>query len=917
MDYSMTHNIHKRLLPILLGFILMLPLAAIGQGFLQTNGKAIVDGTTGDTVLLKGMGLGGWMVQEGYMLQTAGFANPQHKIRETIEQLIGPADTDEFYEAWLTNHVQKIDIDSLKSWGFNSVRLPMHYNLYTLPIEDEPVAGENTWLTKGFELTDSLISWCKQNQMYVILDLHAAPGGQGYDAGISDYDDTKPSLWESVENRDKTVALWKRLAERYVNEPWVGGYDLINETNWNLPGGTLLRSLYGEITDSIRAVDTNHIIFIEGNWFANDFTGLTPPWDDNMVYSPHKYWSINDQASIQWVLDLRNTYDIPLYLGETGENSNTWFTDAIKLFDEHEIGWAWWPMKKVEAIAGPLSAVKQQGYQDLLDYWSNGGTAPSSAVAKASLMELAEGFKMENCVYQKDVIDAMFRQPYDDAAIPFRTQDIPGIVYASDFDMGVAGSAYDDEDLATYHVSTGNYTAWNRGWAYRNDGVDIEKIDDNVNSNGYGVGWLGADEWMQYDVEIDSSAVYEVRLRVAAGGDNGTFHLAVGEAEITPSIAVANTGGWQTWQTITIQDVILDESDTKLRFYMDRDGFNLSSMEFIPGPATNSVPTVFLSAFTLDESNIQLTLNKALSSPLPATAADFQVEVNGSPVTINQVSLSPDNSRIINFEVAHTFVFTDVIRITYTGTQTQATDGTTLATFSQEDVENRIPKIHTVPGRIEAEEYFFQQGVQLENTTDAGGGKNIAFLDPGDYLDYYISVAQAGSYDVTYRTASESAVGGIQLQRIDSTGTAIVMHTVDFQPTGGWQTWQNTSQSLVLPAGEHHIRMEIKKSPFNMNWFEFNGTTDIETPGMGANIRVFPNPSSGRYRIAGSIPTRQDVAIRVYNGLGQVVYAHVQSAALELAVEIDLSRLPNGSYHLILQSEEGLHQRRTLMKIAQ
>ena len=75
--------------------------------------------------------------------------------------------------------------------------------------------------------------------MYLILDLHAAPGGQGYNADISDYDDSKPSLWESKENRDKTVAFWKKIAERYKDEPWIGGYDLINETNWNLPGGTL------------------------------------------------------------------------------------------------------------------------------------------------------------------------------------------------------------------------------------------------------------------------------------------------------------------------------------------------------------------------------------------------------------------------------------------------------------------------------------------------------------------------------------------------------------------------------------------------------------------------------------------------------------------------------------------------------
>jgi len=225
-------------------------------------------------------------------------------------------------EKKLDNHCRKIDIDSLAAWGFNSVRLPMHYNLFTLPIEQEPIPGGQTWLNKGFEMTDSLLSWCAANEMYLILDLHGAPGGQGYDAAISDYDDSKPSLWESSANRDKTVALWKTLAKRYAEEPWIGGYDLINEPNWNLPGNTMLRQLYVEITDSIRTTDTNHIIFIEGNSWANNYNGIFPPWDDNMVASFHKYWTVNDKESIQWMLAFRDEYNIPLWLGESGENGS-------------------------------------------------------------------------------------------------------------------------------------------------------------------------------------------------------------------------------------------------------------------------------------------------------------------------------------------------------------------------------------------------------------------------------------------------------------------------------------------------------------------------------------------------------------------------------------------------------------------
>ena len=132
------------------------------------------------------MGIGGWLVQEGYMLQTASFASQQHKIKDTIQDLIGATATEALYEAWLKNHFSKAAVDSMAAWGFNTVRVPLHYNLFTLPLEEEPVLGQNTWLTKGFHLVDSVVKWCNANDMYVILDWHAAPGGQGYDEAISE-----------------------------------------------------------------------------------------------------------------------------------------------------------------------------------------------------------------------------------------------------------------------------------------------------------------------------------------------------------------------------------------------------------------------------------------------------------------------------------------------------------------------------------------------------------------------------------------------------------------------------------------------------------------------------------------------------------------------------------------------------------
>jgi endoglucanase len=393
---------------ILITLILFLSLKTIsGQGFLKVNGKQIVDGN-GKVVMLRGIGLGGWMLQEPYMLQLSKVAGAQYEIREKISELIGEKNTEKFYSAYRQNMIRKRDIDSLKVWGFNSIRLPMHYNLFTLPIEKEPVAGGNTWLETGFALTDSLLSWCKENRIYLILDLHAAPGGQGKDRPIADVDTTKPRLWESEANQHKTIELWAKLAARYSQEEWIGGYDLINETNWNMEGNEPLKHLFLELTTEIRKVDKNHIIFIEGNQFANDFTGLLPQWDNNLAYSFHKYWNPTTLETIQRFIDISEKYIVPLWMGESGENTNDWYRAAVTLLESNNVGWAWWTIKKLGSESGLMNVQIPVDYQKIIDYWSGKGTRPSGEEARKIFMELAENMKLERCRINYGVVKALF-----------------------------------------------------------------------------------------------------------------------------------------------------------------------------------------------------------------------------------------------------------------------------------------------------------------------------------------------------------------------------------------------------------------------------------------------------------------------------------------------------------------------------
>lgn len=566
--------------------IITLAYISCGQAqLLQTKGTAIVN-DKGDTIILRGMGLGGWMLQEGYMFRLSNLGQ-QYRIREKIRDVVGEEKTKEFYEKWLAWHTTKKDIDSLAAWGFNSIRLPMHYDLYTLAAEDEPVKGQHTWLDKGFIMTDSLLSWCRANKMYLILDLHAAPGGQGNDLPISDRNPQKPSLWQSEENKQKTVALWRKLAERYANEPWIGGYDIINEPNWGFEDpkdirGTSesknvpLKELMIAITKAIREVDSRHIVIIEGNGFGNNYRGILPAWDGNMVLSFHKYGNFNKPEQIKGFLELRDQYKMPLWLGESGENSNTWFTEAISLVENNGIGWAWWQLKKM-GINNPLEIKKPEGYDKLLAYWSDRGAKPSAEEAWAILQEWLSNVRIENNVYHPDVVDAMIRQVHSTATKPFKQHVVNEntTIMAVDFDMGRQRYAYYDADSARYQYTPGVNTDGNRGRTYRNDGVDIQRGTEGPyifnTENG---------EWLQYTVQVNASGRYNISFVSAAEKEEGTLSFLQDDKTVIKEFSLPATGGNENWKIATAKNVALKKGLQTFRLSVVKGGFNLAGIQF-------------------------------------------------------------------------------------------------------------------------------------------------------------------------------------------------------------------------------------------------------------------------------------------------------------------------------------------------
>jgi endoglucanase len=880
------------------------------QGYLHASGKFIY-GANNQEVLLKGIGTGNWMINEGYMMKSADFAGTHTEFRTKVTETIGEANTEIFYQHWLDNQFTRRDVDSMKAWGFNSVRVAMHYKWLTLPIESEPITGQDTWLEEGFVRLDSLLAWCRDNQMYLILDMHGAPGGQGHDTNISDYDPSKPSLWESAENRRKLVALWKKLAQRYANEPWIGGYDVINEPNWDLPNGTLLRQTYVDITDAIRQVDTNHMIIIEGNWFANDYTGLTPPWDDNMVFSFHKYWNYNNQSAIQWMVDIRNAQNVPIWLGETGENSNSWFTDVIKLCEGNKIGWSMWPVKKA-GINNVEMVQDSPAYEDLLSYWKTGAPSMTATQAYYALLDWADQQNIENCTIQRDVIDAMIRQPHSSATLPLKQHIVGNVINMTDYDLGKCSSAYWDADTANYNLSTNIEVDWNEGWAYRNDGVDIEKCSDtDPAGNGFDVGWTGAGEWLQYTVTSDSAAAWQVVIRNASGSDPAIVHLSIGGTDVCQPLQLPTSGGWQIWQSTTAENIIIPAGTSKIRFCFDKGVSDVSYFKFVNPVPVASVPFNFISGTTnTDGTNIFLTLNKEITD-FNSSTADFQLKFNGAEQEISSLSVYSVNHKQILIKPAIAVSYGQDITITYTGNNV-GSNGQVLETFTDMPVENSLPVRFVVPIRIQAEDFNVNNGFQPETCTDINGGTDMGYANNGDYLDYSIYVPQAGSYTFSIRVASAYTNGSISV-RLGDGSTFNPLASISVGNTGGWQNWTTKSYPITLPQGSYTLRLYSLSGEYNINWIEIAANTGMnEIPNL-MRFDIYPNPSQGCFFVEAEFDRRTSVDLSLYDLRGREMLNFDIGKTDTVNQRVIHRDLEPGVYVLCLSTEQGILSRKVVL----
>ncbi len=870
-----------------------------GQGFLHADGKNIVDGQ-GKTFISRSIGTGNWMIQEGYMMKsTDAGINTQWQFTQKLVATIGQARTDSFYNTWLANCFTKADVDSMKAWGFNAIRPNLHYKWFTLPIEDEPVAGEITWRDQGFTLLDSLVQWCHDDQMYLFLDMHGTPGGQGTNKDISDYDPSKPSLWESDLNKQKLIALWAKIADRYKDEPFIGGYDLINETNWtfSVANNQPLWDLFKDLTTAIREVDTHHMVILEGNWFANDYSGLPTLWDDNLVLSFHKYWTYNDEGSLDWMINLRDQRNVPLWLGESGENSDTWFTNLITLAESKNIGWSWWPVKK-----GDINNVEEvkvnQDYYDVINFWKSGSPKMTADQVYNAVMKFAKNQNIANCKVHHEVIDAMIRQPKSKEAIPFKKHTLGENIFFTDFDMGRNNVAYFDTDTADYHGSTDTYVSWNQGSSYRNDGVDIQACTD-VTTNGYNVGWTTDGEWLQYTLKNDSIAAYSLSIRHASGSGGSKMHVEANGIDVTGIIQLPGTGDWQSWQTAILENIVLPAGEIKIKFIFDQGGSNLNYFNFSNPKPMDSVAFVYVSAKTSsDGSELIVNLNKTTTTPdTEINLSEFSLLLDSNPVAFTKAFAQVSPSTVLKL-IPETKIYSDnKVTLSYDGSSVKS-DDQKLTAFSDQVVENNTDISYKIPGRIQAENFAVNNGFELETCSDNGGGQNTGYANPGDFLDYRVHVTRTGKYTLNYRVATIRSDAELVFMVGDGENF-VPVDTINFSNTGDWQKWETQSTVVSLDEGYYFVRLFVKNGEHNLNWFELRTYSSIDSHENSAGFTLYPNPATATCTLQWQQPSKQQKTVEIFDISGKIIYAESTTA---IEIKLKTSIFKKGVYFVTVNT---------------
>lgn len=331
------------------------------QNRLHVSGDQIVN-QKGETVYLRGFGLGGMLHMENFI---DGYPANEEAMREGLKKVLGEKKYNLYFDTFLKNYFTEADAAYIHSLGLNLVRIPINYHQF----EDDMNPG--VIKQEAFAYLDSVIERCARHQVYTIIDLHALPGSQNQH-WHSDNPTHVASFWIHKDFQDRALHLWEVIAKRYKNESWVAGYDLINEPAD--PTGEKVFPYYKRLRGAIRKIDSDHILFLEGDKYAVDFSKFTEIWD-NVVYTNHDYAGPGFVSGGDYPGYTRDKYydrdtlerdflkksefmlsrHVPIWVGEFGpvytgnpakdEMRYKVLKDQLAYYDKYKVSWCIWLYK--------------------------------------------------------------------------------------------------------------------------------------------------------------------------------------------------------------------------------------------------------------------------------------------------------------------------------------------------------------------------------------------------------------------------------------------------------------------------------------------------------------------------------------------------------------------------------------------
>lgn len=382
-----------------------------GSTFVRVEGHDLIkpDGTK---LFIRGTNLGNWLNPEGYMF---GFqkTNSARFINEMMCQMVGEDETSDFWEEFRQNYITKADIDYIASCGANTIRMPFHYKLFT----DEDYMGRSA-NHDGFGYIDNVVEWCRDNNLYLILDMHDAPGGQTGDNIDDSYG--YPWLFESERAQQKLCAIWAMIAQRYADEPVILGYEIMNEP---IPHffenkeelNSKLAGVYRRAVDEIRKHDANHIILLGGSQWNSNFEPLKDcNFDDQIMYTCHRYGGGANPEAIGSYVEFRDAMNRPMYMGELGHNTDEWQAEFVRTLEECNIGYTFWPYKKL-GDSCMMGIERPEGWDAVVafaegprsSYAELRENAPDREACRKALREFARNMRFENCTPQASYIKSI------------------------------------------------------------------------------------------------------------------------------------------------------------------------------------------------------------------------------------------------------------------------------------------------------------------------------------------------------------------------------------------------------------------------------------------------------------------------------------------------------------------------------